>query len=80
MLRDMESDQLTRQNWHLSVRLLSALLALHWRAYKPLHLCGAVRRKSARGCHKLQKATEICMTTQSRPVRVLSGQNAYNFQ
>ena len=66
-------------DWHLSVRLLSALLVLHWRADKPLHFGGTIRRKSARGGHKLQKAAEICMTTQSRPVRVVSGQNAYEF-
>ena len=72
MFEAMKSDQLTRQNWHLSVRLLSALIVLHRRAFKPPHFCGAVRRKSARGCHKLQKAAEICMSTHLRLIRVLS--------
>ena len=70
MPKVMGSDRLIWQTQHLSVRPLSALLILYRRAYKAPHFCGAVRRKSAGSCHELQKASEICIATHTRPVRM----------
>ena len=80
MPKTMGSDQLMWQSQHLSVRLLSALVTLYPHAYEAPQFCGAARRKSARGCHEMQKASEICMTTQMRPVRALSSQSEPIFQ
>ena len=67
----MGSDHLMWQSQHLPFRLLSGLVTLYAGAYKALHVCGAVSRKCARGCHELQEASEICTSTQMRHIRAM---------